>query len=48
MAYELTGDRAHAVQWAQKALDTGYTWKDLKGDVEMDQLVRSSNLRYSP
>ena len=48
MAYELTGDRANAVRWAQKALDTGYTWKDLGGDVEMDQLVRGSALRHSP
>jgi serine/threonine-protein kinase len=48
MAYELIGDRANAVRWAQKALDTGYTWKDLGGDVEMDQLVRSSALRHSP
>jgi tetratricopeptide (TPR) repeat protein len=48
MAYEVTGDRADAVRWAQKALDTGYSWKDLGADVEMDQLVRSSNLRHSP
>jgi tetratricopeptide (TPR) repeat protein len=48
MAYEVTGDRANAVLWAQKALDTGYTWKELKGDMEMDQLVRSSTLRHSP
>jgi eukaryotic-like serine/threonine-protein kinase len=48
MAYELTGDRANAVRWAQKALDTGYAWKDLGADVEMDQLVRSSALRHSP
>ncbi len=48
MAYELTGDRANAVRWAQKALDTGYAWKDLGTDVEMDQLVRSSALRHSP
>jgi tetratricopeptide (TPR) repeat protein len=47
MAYEVTGDRANAVRWAQKALDTGYTWKELKGDIEMDQLVRSSTLRRS-
>ena len=48
MAYEVMGDRANAVRWAQKALDTGYAWKDMKGDVEMDQLLRISNLRHSP
>jgi serine/threonine-protein kinase len=48
MAYESIGDRADAVRWAQKALDTGYGWRDLVGDVEMDQLVRSSALRHSP
>jgi eukaryotic-like serine/threonine-protein kinase len=48
MAYELTGDRANALRWAQKALDTGYAWKDLGTDVEMDQLVRGSTLRHSP
>jgi serine/threonine-protein kinase len=48
MAYELTGDRANAVRWAQKALDTGYAWKDLETDVEMDQLVRNSALRHVP
>jgi serine/threonine-protein kinase len=48
MAYELTGDRANAVRWAQKALDSGYTWSDLGTDVEMDQLVRSTALRHAP
>ena len=48
IAYELGGDRANALRWAQKALDTGYAWKELEGDVEMDQLSRSSNLRHSP
>jgi tetratricopeptide (TPR) repeat protein len=45
MAYELSGDRTNAVRWARKALDTGYAWKDLTTDVEMDQLVRSSALQ---
>jgi serine/threonine-protein kinase len=47
MAYELTGDRANAVRWAQKALDSGYTWADLGTDMEMDQLVRSTALRHA-
>ena len=47
-AYELIGDRANAVRWAQKALDTGYPWKDLRESMDLDQLVRSSALRHSP
>jgi hypothetical protein len=44
-AYELLGDRQAAMLWAQRALDAGQSWDNLRNDRDLRALVQSGQIR---
>ena len=43
--YELVGDRAHAIQYAQKALQKGFALDRMKNDPDMQGVLADPNFR---
>ncbi|MBC7928851.1 MAG: tetratricopeptide repeat protein [Bryobacteraceae bacterium] len=45
IAYELLGNRDRSVKLIRQALDSGYTWDELRGDAELQGVIQSAAIR---
>jgi hypothetical protein len=45
IAYELMGQRNRAVHWAQRALEAGVPWEELRDDPDLQELIQSGAVR---